>query len=49
MAQGTKVHGFTQQQGAIDVPQHGTKRMLSWPASALMFVRHRISSIVGWD
>ena len=33
-----------QQQGAVNVPQHGTKRMLSWPSSAWMFVRHRISS-----
>jgi hypothetical protein len=49
IAKGTKVHGFTQEQGAIDIPQHGTKRMLSWPNSAWMFVCHRISSIVDWD
>jgi hypothetical protein len=31
MAKGTKVHGLAQQQGAINIPQHGTEQMLSWP------------------
>lgn len=48
MAKDAKVHGPAEHQSAIDIPQHGTERIMSWTTSVWMLVRHRISSIAGW-